>query len=191
MKQLPAILKVNENFNSIYKLKPSKRSEIILFDKINKEFRNREIFRSYVSYGVVPEFDSNVKKSYMFVNKELKVPSELVPFFEFAKSIDTRYNQMVVNWYNPEDYIELHRDCTSKMLDNNSPILMINLNETDDIYSIRSLNFVSIETGEQTSVPLLNNSYLTITNNSTHKHYVGKGCEKRICITFRMMKEIT
>lgn len=126
----------------------------------------------------------------MFLNKELEIPKEFNQYVEFAKEINPKYNQLVINWYNPEDYIELHSDCTAKMISPDSPILMINLNETDDIYSVRSFIMKNKETNEFSSTPLLNNHFYIIENNSTHRHYVPKGSEKRICLTFRMIKEL-
>ncbi len=189
MTKLPDTLTKGYQFTNLFKLKPEGRSKIVLFDKDEQEFRPREIFRSYMSYLFTPMFDPNVKKSYMFLNKAEEVPVELVPFIGFAKQIDQRYNQMVVNWYEPEDYIEAHRDCTAKMIENNSDVLVININESDDIYNIRNLVFINVETNEYQSVPLLNNTYHIIKNNNTHRHYVGRGVERRISITFRMIKE--
>lgn len=186
---LPNTLIDSINFNQLFNLKPSDRSDVIIYDKNSKEYKNKKIFRSYMCYLNTPDFDESTKKSYMFINQCSKVPDELQPFIEFAKSLDERYNQMVVNWYNPEDYIEMHSDCSAKFIDKNSPILTINLNETNN--NPRDLIFENRETMEVSKTKLLNNTYFLITNNESHRHGVGTGLEKRISITFRMIKDLT
>lgn len=187
-KKLPENLINNFKFESIFKLKPEANNKVIIFDRANGEYKEKTIFRSYNSYLNVPEFDPETKKSYMFVHKSEELPKELESFLSFAQSIDPRYNQMAVNWYNPEDYIELHRDCTNKMISEDSDILMININESDDVYSLRQFIMQDVETKEMASAPLLNNNYYIIKNNKTHRHAVGKGVERRVSITFRMIK---
>jgi hypothetical protein len=186
--KLPENIISNINFIDLYKLRPDTKSSIILYDKDENEFRNREIFRSYMSYLKTPEFNPEIKKSYMFLNKTENIPKELEFIFSHVKSLDSRYNQMVVNWYDTDEYIEAHRDCVSNFINKNSPILMVNLNESDDMYNIRSFNMISIENNKMESVPLLNGFIYKITNNDTHRHFTGRGFEKRISITFRMMK---
>lgn len=184
--KLPETIKIN--FNELFNLKPDNRSKVTIFDKDTKEFVTKEIFRSYNSYLNTPEWDKNVKKSYMFLNKEDKIPSQFKPLLDFVQQLDNRYNQMVVNWYNKNDYIELHRDCTSKMINSSAPILTINLNESEDVNKTRHMIFQCVESGEMSSTPLLDKHYYIIDNNETHRHAVGTGLEKRISLTFRMMK---
>lgn len=186
VKKLP--IDVFPNFYSFWYSKPEEvQSKVLVFNRETKLHEEKTIFRSYMSYLNTPEFDNDIEKSYMFLNRSEKVPMEFEPFIEFAKSIDPNYNQMVVNWYEANDYIEFHRDCTANMLSKDSPILTINLNETRDIYSARSLMMVDVETNEVSSIPLLDKTYFIINNNSTHRHAVGRGTERRISITFRMM----
>lgn len=184
--KLPETL--NINFDQLYRLRPEENSSVLVYDKKNKKHNKKEIFRAYNSYLKTPSFDSKIEKSYMFLNKDTEIPKEILPFVEFAKTLDKRYNQLVVNWYDKEDYIEPHRDCTSKMISPDSPILTINLNESDDPYKLRHLTFENVNDGEISSIPLLNKHYYIIKNNQTHRHYVGKGLEKRISLTFRMIK---
>jgi len=177
------------DFWSLWDIRPGEaRSKVMVYDRQSKSHVEKTIFRTYMSYMRTPEFDGDVEKSYMFVNKSDSVPPILEPFVRFAKGIDPRYNQMVVNWYNSSDHIELHRDCTSGMISGDSPILTVNLNETDNIYSARSFIMVDVETGEASSILLLDKTYFVINNNQTHRHAVGYGTEKRISLTFRMMK---
>ncbi|HEU0125428.1 MAG TPA: hypothetical protein VFQ56_03900 [Flavobacterium sp.] len=187
--KLPETLLTNISFEKIYSLREDKKSSIILFDKTTGDFKNRQIFRSYMSYLNTPDFNPNIKKSYMFLNKSTEVPEIFNEILNYIKSIDSRYNQMVVNYYEPDEYIEAHRDCSSSMISENAPILMINLNETDSIYDMRTFHTISVDKGEYTSVPLFNGYIYKILNNKTHRHFTGKGGEKRISLTFRMMKE--
>lgn len=177
------------DFNKMFNLKPDIRSNVLVYNKTTETHDEKTIFRSYNSYLLVPEFDREIKKSYMFLNKQSEVPDIFNQFVEFVKSVDNRYNQMVINWYNPEDYIQLHRDCNNKMIDPNSNILTINFNETDNIYNLRHLIFEDVKSTELSSIPLQNNHYYIINNNTTHRHGVGTGNEKRISLTFRMIKE--
>ena len=186
--KLPEKLIETINFKKLFSMKPKENNDVLVYNKKTKEFDKKTIFRSYVSYLNTPEFDPKTEKSYMFLNKEDKVPTELKPILDYVQSIDERYNQMVVNWYNEDDYIEMHRDCTAKMLDKESPILIMNLNESDNIKKCREMTFENVETKERRKETLKNNYLYKIENNNTHRHGVGKGKEKRISITFRMMK---
>lgn len=187
--QLPATLTDQYNFEEIFKLKPKGRSSVLVYDKTNEAHFEKQIFRSYTAYLNVPEFDDTIKKSYMFSNKENELPSEFIPLLNFAKSIDDRFNQVVVNWYEPEDYIEPHRDCTANMIDKSAPILCINLNESNTRENSRHLLLEPLQTGEKQKLTLSNNTYYILKDNLSVRHSVGKGSERRIAITFRMMKE--
>lgn len=191
MQTLPQELIQQTNFQELFNLCTQKKnSEVVIFDKENKNFYNKQIYRKYMSFLNVPEFDQEVKKSYMFCEKAKEVPQELLKYLAFAKSIDPRYNQMVVNWYEKDDYIEAHRDCTSKFIDKEAPILMLNFNEDDQIENARDMVFNNAEDeNDSYTEKLVNNSYLLINNNTTHRHRVGKGNSRRVSITFRMIQE--
>ena len=186
--KLPHGLIEKINFNQLFSMKPKENNDVLVYNKKTGEFDRKTIFRSYISYLKTPEFDPSTKKSYMFLNKEEKSPAELQPILDYVQSIDSRYNQMVVNWYNEEDYIEMHRDCTAKMVHKDCPVLVLNLNESISDEDCREMVFENVETGEITKEPLKNNYLYKIENNNTHRHGVGSGKEKRISITFRMMK---
>lgn len=185
--KLPKTVKMSD-FNTLFNLRPENTNKVTIFNKETQQFEEKVIFRNYMCYLNTPEFKPEFKKSYMFEHKSDSIPQELLPFLEYAKSLNPNYNQMVVNWYNPEDYIEMHRDCNNSFIDKNAEILMINLNESSDLKKCRSLDFKDVNTGETTSVPLVDKTAYIIDNNNTHRHGVGKGTEKRISITFRMVK---
>jgi hypothetical protein len=187
---LPKDLINQISFDNLYQLKPGGRDKVLIYDKGEGKHKDKTIFRSYMCFLSTPEFDPNIEKSYMFLNKESELPEILKPFLDFAKKIDSRYNQMVVNWYEPEDYIEFHRDCTAHMVSDSAPILVVNLNETDTIYDSRSLFLKRIESEDLLAIPLPNNTYYILHDNKHLRHAVPKGNTKRISITFRMVREV-
>lgn len=186
--QLPKEISQKINFQELFKLKPEQNNDVLVFNKKTKQFDRKTIFRSYISYLNTPEFDPSTEKSYMFLNKSKEIPQELNEVLDYVQSIDSRYNQMVINWYNEDDYIEMHRDCTAKMIDTNAPVLILNFNESDDIKKERKMIFEDIVSKEKSEIALQNFHMYLLENNNTHRHGVGKGLEKRISITFRMMK---
>jgi alkylated DNA repair dioxygenase AlkB len=121
---------------------------VLVFNKETGQHEKKKIYRRYKSYGSTPAFDSKVDKSYMFselvktpksymfsedsndsdVNKAL--PQVFLPLKDAIECTFKRsYNQAVVNWYNSrDDYIEMHSDCTAKMITDHS-IIVLNIND--------------------------------------------------------------
>ena len=173
-------------FDILYRHKPEEISRVLVYDKNTDTHIEKQIFRSYHCFGVNFEFEPNNKKSYMFMNQEDRVPKDFIPYMEYAKQIDPRDNQMVINYYEPSSYIEMHRDCRLNYLSRNSPILCHSLSEGRDerllsvqhIHNESSFKFV----GPQFYSYILN-------DNENFRHGVGTGKCRRISITFRMMKE--
>lgn len=186
---IPRNIMESVSFKDLFDLKTPTRDSVLVFNKETKVHEKKQIYRSYMNYLSTPKFDEKINKSYMFVNMSDSLPEQLKPFLDFVKKIDPRYNQLSVSWYENDDFIEPHRDCVAKMLNPDSPILVINLNESNDISKARNMVFQNVKTGEVTSIPLLNGRFYIIENNSTHRHSVGKGLERRISLTFRMMQE--
>lgn len=187
--ELPEFLKTKEDFYSLIALRPAQRSSVIIYDKKEKKHKYKQIFRSYMSYFKTPEFDETIEKSYMFLNKSAEVPKDLPPYVDFAKSIDPRYNQMVVNFYSPEDFIESHRDCTAHMISKNSPILCKSLDENESKQDARHLVLEDVENKEEIiNVPIYGKTCYVIKDNNSVRHSVTKGTANRVSITFRMMK---
>ena len=184
-----------QNFDKMFSLRPEKSGSVLVYNRDSRTHEEKQIYRHYMSYLESPAFDSQVEKSYMFSNfddefRSKDMPELFEPFLDFAKSIDSRYNQITVNWYDKEHYIEMHRDCTAKFVEETSPILTINLNETDILLRSRSFILENIETREAQSYLLRHGTCLTMLGEcqKTHRHGVGPGAEKRISITFRMIK---
>lgn len=190
MRILPLPHTIKYNFETLFKYRNIENNKVLIYDKTTKKHKEKQIFRTYTCYLNTPKFNANIEKSYMHLHKENKLPDEFKPFLDFAKIIDEKYNEIVINYYEPNDYIEMHSDCTSSFLHKNSPILIINLNESNDLSKIRYLDFENRKTKEKDKLPLLPHSYTIINNNDTHRHGVLPGKERRISITFRQIKEI-
>lgn len=185
MNKLP--IQLQNSFNKLYNLRQNNNNTVLIYNRETQKHEVKTIFRDYMGYLNTPKYNPETKKAYMHVHKQENTPVELLPFVEFAKSIDSRYNEMVVNWYDKDDYIEMHSDCTSSFIDKDAPILVLNFNETS--LENRDIVFENRETKEITKLPLLQDSYFIINNNTTHRHGVNKGLERRVSITFRMIKE--
>jgi alkylated DNA repair dioxygenase AlkB len=177
----------------LFNLHPEKKGKVLVFNKETKEHEEKEIYRYFESYLNTPKFDPSVSKSYMFsglgtedITKPL--PKEFEPFYNEFKD----YNQIVINWYNAEDYIEPHSDCTAKMVENSS-IALVNLNESDDHTKNRKFKLKAKDKDKVLFDDLeysLNHGLCIIMGGKTQEYYrhsVGKGEESRISITLRNM----
>ncbi len=108
-----------DHFNEMFESHPEKRHHIILK---NKEV---EVFRWQQSYLKTPGHyhpDVLKKKSYMFSgfdtkNINMNLPQHFLIYYNYVKSLDSRYNQVVANWYKDgDDYIQYHSDCEIEMI---------------------------------------------------------------------------
>lgn len=173
------------DFFSLWKIQPSERGKVLVWDKKLKIHFPKTIYRKYCNYLTVPKFDPSIPKSYMYCSYAKKLPEVIHSYLEFAKTIDSRFNSIAVNWYRPEDFMELHTDCNAHFVEKDSPVLIFNINEINDKYESRQLMFEQEE--EILSVPLPNNTFFLLKNQV--RHGISRGTCKRISITFRMMKE--
>ena len=124
------------HFDELFSLHPQERHNIVMKGTNN----NTEVFRWQRSYLNTPEYDPSndyfKTHNYMYSgvdtsNNNDNLPNLLVPFYEYVKSIDERYNQVIVNWYESDDYIAFHRDCQRK-LQSDVPIVILTLTEDRD-----------------------------------------------------------
>jgi hypothetical protein len=176
-----------ETFEKIWALKPDHKSKVYVYNKEKDTHEEKQIYRSYRSYLRVPPFDTRIKKSYMYDGVEPSVPNELIPYLIHATKEDERYNQMVVNWYEPEDYIEKHSDCDAFMV-NDYLIGVMSIDEPGT--SPRQMVFTCRD--QETGVtPLTLAGWVEIPDymNRDFRHEVGAGEGRRISITFRMLRE--
>jgi len=107
------------------------------------------------------------------------LPVEFDQFLEFARSIDERFNQVIVNWYDGGlDYIAPHKDCPHGLIEN-APIMMINLCESDDRVFMVQHKFI----------PLENGTYIIMRENYTHGVPKNqKSIGRRMSISFRCVE---
>jgi alkylated DNA repair dioxygenase AlkB len=106
-------------FNDMYSMHPEEKHKIIMYEK------EVEVYRYQKTYLKTPKIDETHLKthSYMYsgyesVNSDI-LPPIFVPYHEYMKQADPRYNQMIANWYQDgNDFIAQHSDCTREMIDN-------------------------------------------------------------------------
>ena len=123
---------LTKNFDTIKNNVLKNNSESYVLVKRNDNFIEQKCERNYKSYLYTPKFDEKSSKSYMFSgNKqneiESKLPSVLNPIYDYIKTVDNKYNNMIVNYYkDSESYIPMHSDCCDSMIqDANIGILSI------------------------------------------------------------------
>ena len=195
-----------ENFDKLFNMKPEKRHKII--KKGTGE--NMEVFRWQKSYLKTPNYDEKDEyfktHYYMYSSKDDlcndELPEEYVKFYEYVKSIDERYNNVVINWYNPEDYIDLHRDC-QRMLKKDVPIIIVTLMCERDVY--RELDIIPYEKNDKSVIALNSNVKVEMRNGSMikmcgktqdefrHGMKASESNEKnmrRISISFRALDDV-
>lgn len=195
---------IDNNFEKIFNLHPiyqnNEKSKILLFNKDikNPEWNELETHRWFHSYLNTPEFTKEYNKSYMFGSldkKEIKkeLPNEISYLFQYAKDIDKKYNQVVINWYEKEnDYIPSHSDWVDGMIPDYN-IGFINLYGKND--KIRNFKVIDKISGESHSIPLENGEFIMMCGNfqDEFRHEIEKisddnSISRRIGISFRQYK---
>ena len=196
---------IKVTFNEIFNLHPNQKgagettlkSKIMLCNKNpnNPEWNEMETNRWFESYLKTPDFTKSIKKSYMFSGSdklELKqdLPEIVKPIYDYVRQIDPRYNQVVINWYNGDDYIPQHSDWTDGMIDNYNIGILSMYNDN----SHRYLDVVNKQTNEKTSIPMENGSLLLMCGQfqNEFRHGIKKTenpNSKRIGISFRQYAE--
>lgn len=194
------------NFNQIFDhIKLIGNKKVVVYDKDNKEYYNREIFRHYKSFGYTPGFrkigksymfNENVGKAYMYDESQQTKDTYVEPELDILKKLLSWANEffgkanwnLYVNAYELDDYIEPHSDCTNSIQEDSDIII---LSIYDKGANIRSLKFVSKTREDNFDVDLLPNSIIKINSKEQEKwrHSIDKGEGRRIGLTFRSMKK--
>ena len=176
-----------DKFDQIWSLKPEGRSKVFVYNKGTKTHDEKQIFRSYRSYLKIPPIEAAMKlpKSYMYDGLEPSVPNCLIEYVKDAWTDDPRYNQMIVNWYEPEDYIEPHRDCDNFMVDD----YIIRITSLYPQEGIRRIQFQNVDHDDSFGMDLQDTVYFDKHINRNYRHSVGPGKTRRISITFRMLDD--
>jgi alkylated DNA repair dioxygenase AlkB len=118
---LPSALKQYgiDNFNEMFLLHPPNKHKIIMYET------EVEVHRWQQSYLNTPKCTPEIieSRSYMYSGFDTSNNNNLLPkqfqiFYDYMKNLDERYNQVVINWYDEDDYIAYHADCESCMISN-------------------------------------------------------------------------
>lgn len=197
---------LSDSFDQIFDhIKDVGNKKVVVYDKDSKEYRQREIFRHYKSFGYTPGF-REIKKSYMFnesvgkaymfeesqeskdryVEPDLKILKDLLSWAN--KNFGEGNWNLYVNAYEADDYIELHSDCTNS-IEEGSDIIIMSIYEKDA--SFRSMKFLSKTGYDNFEIPLEPDSILKINSKIQEqwRHTIDKGQGRRIGLTFRKMKD--
>jgi hypothetical protein len=193
---------IEKNFDDIFALHPvhenNQKSTIMHFDTKHEtpQWSEIETKRWHKNYLNTPTFDPERKHgNYMFSGKngteiETPLPQLLQPIYDVVKTLDQRFNQVGVNWYEGNDLIPLHSDWTENMVDNYCIGVLSLYGKNDQtrkfrIKKVRSSESISIEVGNGDLILMcgdFQNEYL---------HGVYKAADhesKRIGISFRQFK---
>lgn len=141
------------NFDKLFNLHPKNKGNVLVYNKNkdNPKWNEIECFRWHKSYLNTPIFNPNSNKSYMFsgwnmnLNNE-NIPNMFLPFYNFIKNEDVRYNQMTINWYKTShDYMPLHSDCEYSMIQNHI-ITILNINKNNHNNLCKTFTIIPKET---------------------------------------------
>lgn len=185
---LPKDFKVD--YMALHKLQPSKYGTVSVFIKGLEEYTTNEVGRKYISYGVSPEF-KDTGKSYMFNNQRKDIPEQLDAYLKFARTIDDRFNNVYVNWYNSGlDYIAPHSDCIDSLIPGSS-ILIINLNESAYCRTLHITHKVEEEYYQSITLTDRLCILLDAAEQQQYRHSINlePTMQGRISITFRSVQQ--
>lgn len=193
---------LNFDFDKLFNLHPEKRHNIIMRNKNS----NKEVFRWQKSYLNTPNYDKDDEyfktRNYMYSGLDTSqnnedLPELFKPFYDYVKSLDSRYNQVIINWYDNNDYIDFHRDCQRKIIEG-VPIIIINLNEGNE-NSLRNFELIPFEENPENVKPKYDNVSINLKNGlmikmcgniqTEFRHGIRRNekSKKRISISFRAL----
>jgi len=196
---LPEELAYNSHnmFDQLWNLHPVDRHKIIMYEK---EVEVSRYSKSYLNTWT--DLAHTKSSSYMYSGFNTSsntdpLPDEFVDYYNWAKSQDSRFNQVIANWYeNESDYIAPHADCMRGMIPNAKISIM-------SFYSdLESSNFRFIEFTPKSSnsdcladlvrIRLSHGSIITLcgTTNEDFVHEIPKTFNpvcSRISLSFRQM----
>lgn len=184
------------HYKELFQAHPQNETPILRYCKTKHEWIETASHRWNQSYLKTPKKDLNVKESYMFsglddstINDPL--PAVFQPYYEYMQLKDSKYNQVVLNWYDPTSYIPRHTDCEAGMIKNHT-ISMLNINEhtddTDRLFKLKSQkNSKHNNLYQSVSIVLRDGIVITMGGDTqeTYLHGVYKGKHSRISFSCR------
>lgn len=192
-----------QHWEDLFKLRHSAKSKVINMRSLKGGLctpREIDANRYYQSYGNTPSRPADNKKNYMFSdlcceNLDLEIPQVAMPLYDYMNSEQDKYNQVVMNWYEPQHFLSQHVDWGyGATLGSN--IAMVTLNEKSD----QKCRTLAIEIGDKhknesdivskTSIELKHGLIIklhgTAMTNWTHGiPPESEDCVSRIGMTFR------
>ena len=168
------------NFVDVWNLKPDVRGKINLFGKEHD----------------VPRWQQSYEKNYFFSGMthqtSSSTPKIFLDFLKVCKThVSPKLNGILVNWYEPQDYIGFHSDNENDLVPD-EPI--VTLTFLEDPTEPRKFRLKSNETGENKDYLLGHGDIFVMGGDTqkTHKHSVPKSTKyksRRISITVRSFGE--
>ena len=186
-----------DNFYSMWSLHPKQKHKIIMYEK------EIEVHRYSQSYLHTWTDLSHINhSSYMYSGfdtstNNIELPELFMPYYEFMKNTDNKYNQVIANWYgNKGDYIAMHSDCQRGMIDD-AKISIVSLYPNLETNNFRFLRVKSKNTSDtivdEIIIRLDHGSIITMcgTTQDEYRHGINKSTNNvcsRISLSFRQTK---
>lgn len=188
-------IKATDTFNEIYTLHPPQKHKIIMYET------EVPVHRYSKSYLNTPTDLSHTRtRSYMysgFTTDENtdSLPEVLIPFYDYIKTLDPKYNQVICNWYeNHNDYIAPHADCQRGMIPD-AKVALLSLYDGDE-YRILELTpkAGTRALADKFVITLSHGSIVTMCGTTQDEFVHGilehqTECGRRISVSFRQMAD--
>jgi len=186
---------VKENFNTMFSLHPPHRHKIISFEE---EIETNRWSQSYMNTPCV-DHEYVKKNSYMYsgfdtTSNNQELPSVFQPLYQHIQTIDTRYNQCIVNWYQDKlDNIAMHSDC-QRCMSPDAKIAVISIYPSDDVNQVRQMKIKSKVSDQNLRLDMHNGMILVFSPKMQdyYRHGIGsdpKGEQgPRISVSFRQIE---
>ena len=163
------------SFEDLWSLRPESRTTVQLF---GKTFETPRWHRTY---------EKDYKFTGMTEGQQDETPAKVKEFLTKCQEfISPKFNSVLVNWYNPEDYISMHAD-DEKEIDQSESIITYTICESDEK---RKFVMQNKDTKEKHEFFLGNGDIFIMTGDcqKTHKHGLPRSKKyksRRISITVR------
>ena len=184
-------------FDTMYALHPKNKHKIIMYEN------EVETHRYQKSYLTTPSVDKSHLKthSYMYSGYDdsknnYVLPELFEPYYQYMKSLDKSYNQVICNWYEDQnDYIAPHSDCTRDMI-TNGKIAIISIYENPNTSDTRIFDIIPKHNTnalfDKISIHMYHGTIITMcgTTQNDFMHGIAKDIDekgKRISLSFRQM----